>query len=201
MKKFTIIFTGVLFIATMSLFGCSDGSNSPTSVVLNTAKGGIEGQIVTESGMEFAKMGTNQALYAGSSTVYPVSGAVVELIQGGELIATAITDEYGRFRFLALPAGEYEVRVVADDGSEAHYHAVVNADQTVAVYGRVVSGECLWDEEYGPRWEEMPAGQHWGNGFQGASPGQGYWFDGEQWCEPQGTGPHGPQGGNGGPHR
>lgn len=195
MKNFMIILFGILLLSGV-LVGCSDDeSSSPTSPGSGSGTAAIEGQLVADVGTQFAKLTTaaNQSAAAGSPTVYPVSGATVELLQNGAVIAATTTDEYGRFQFANLAAGDYEVRTTAQDGTVANYHVFVNADQTMTVYGRVMSGECLWAQEPGSCWNDMPQGSHWGGGFAGASPGQGCWHDGTQWCDPVGTGPHGPR--------
>jgi hypothetical protein len=190
MKTFLAFTFGMLLIGILLLGGCSD--SSPTQA---SGSGVIEGQLVAESGTEFAKVSSallTRDVASSIAPVYPVSGATVELLQDGVVIATTTTDEYGRFRFTGLEVGNYEVRTTANDGSVARYHVFVDTDQTVTVYGRVVSGECDWNHEYGPHWDEMPYGRHWGDGFPGAAPGPGYWHNGQGWCEPQGSGPHGP---------
>jgi hypothetical protein len=193
MRVYLQLFIGIALITGLLLTGCSeDNSSSPTTIVSSGETGHIEGQLVADAGAQTAKLMSvpPQGSYADSAKVYPISGATVELIQNGIVIATTTTDEYGRFRFTDLAPGDYEIRAVSDDGSVAHYHISVNADQTITVYGRVVLGDCLWDQEPGPHWDEMSGGHHWGNGFCGASPGPGYWHNGEEWCEPQGSGPH-----------
>jgi len=178
----------LLAVTLLVLGGCSD--SNPTGSTANSA---IQGQLVAENGVQFAKLITGAPRDAGDSPapVYPVNGATVELLNDGVVIASTTTDEYGRFQFTGLEPGNYEVRTTANDGSVAHYQVYVDDNQTVTVYGRAVSGTCYWEQEYGPHWDDMPAGPHWGNGFQGASPGNGYWHDGQTWCEPQGSGPHG----------
>jgi hypothetical protein len=169
--------------------GCGDSSS-----ITSTSSGVIEGQLVADSGTEFAKLSTSQIprdARDSSSPVYPVSGVTIELLQDGIVIATTTTDEYGRFRFTGLEPGNYEVRTPAIDGSAAHYHVFVDANQTITVYGRVMSGDCLWSHENGPHWQYMSQGRHWSEGFCGASPGPGYWHDGQSWCESQGSGSHG----------
>ncbi len=185
----------VLLITAISLIagGCSNDSSSPSApATLSSGNGQMEGQLVADAGTQFSNAFL-AAQTATSSSVYPLSGVTVELLQNGAVVATTVTDEYGRFHFLDLPAGEYAVRAVASDGTVIHQHVSVTPNQTVAVYGRVMSGECLWSEESGSRWNEMPQGNHWGDGFQGAAPGSGYWHDGQTWCDPQGSGPHGQQ--------
>ena len=199
MKKWMMVLSGMTMLMSLFLVGCGDdNSSSPTTPGLESGTAAIEGQLVADVGTQFAQLTTAiaQSTAAGSPTVYPVSGATVELLQNGTVIATSITDEYGRFQFTNLAPGDYEVRTVAQDGSVARYHVTVSADQTLTVYGRVMSGDCLWSQELGPHWDDMPQGRHWGSGFAGASPGQGCWHDGTQWCDPVGTGPHGPHYGN-----
>ena len=195
MKNFFQLFLGIMLIGSLLLSGCGgDGSSSssPTSVTVSDGVGNIEGQFVADTGTQVAKLRTisNQTVVRSASGVYPVSGATVELLQNGTVIATATTDEYGRFRFINLAPGDYQVRVVVDDGSVAHYNVYVSPDQTITVYGRVISGDCLWDQQLGPHWENMCQGEYWGNGFCGGSPGSGFWHDGQDWCEPIGSGPH-----------
>ena len=191
MKKFLSVFSVIVGVAGMLLFGCSsDNSTSPAA-----GEARIEGQLVADVVQDLATSAPQSLRDADDAprAVYPVSGVTAQLIQDGAVIATATTDEYGRFQFSDLAAGEYDVRVVSDDEAVVHYHVVVAADQSLTVYGRIVDGDCLWDGEYGSNWSEMTQGAHWGNGFLGASPGQGYWHDGQEWCD--GTGPHG-QGGS-----
>jgi hypothetical protein len=205
MKKFVtpfVIVVGVVFIIGGLLTGCrSDNASAPTSVIPETGTARIEGQLVADTGTQSAKCSSEllQDVAAPAGPVYPINGVTVQLLQNGTVLATTTTDEYGRFQFSDLGSGEYDVRVVSDDGAGAHYHVSVAAKQTMSVYGRALSGGCLWAQEDGPHWEDMPYGPRWGEGFQGASPGQGYWHDGERWCEPQsgtpqGTGPHGSNG-------
>jgi len=204
MKTLFSFSIGMVLIGMLFLGGCSSDS-SPTQAAAAADSGTIEGQLVADSGATVAKLSTSPTPRdVGDPSVYPVSGATVELLQDGVVIATTTTDEYGRFQFTGLAEGNYEVRSTAGDGSVANYQVFVNADQTITVYGRVMSGECYWGQENGPHWNNMPNGPYWGQGFQGASPGTGYWHDGQGWCEPQGTGPQGtgPQGtGPYGPHR
>ncbi len=192
MRVYLQLFIGIALITGFLLTGCGgENSSSPTTPVSSSGTGHIEGQLVADAGTQVAKLMSvvPQGSYTNSAKVYPISGVTVELIQNGIVIATTTTDEYGRFRFTDLAPGDYEIRAVSDDGSVAHYHVSVNADQTITVYGRVVSGDCLWDQELGPHWDEMPGGHHWGDGFCGASPGPGYWHDGYGWQEPH-HGPH-----------
>lgn len=192
MKNILSVLAGILVMFSLLLPGCSDeNSSTPTSASLSAGR--IEGQLVADAGVVVAKLLPAQnAVNNPQGDVYPVSGATVELLRDGTVIATTTTDEYGRFYFSGLEPGNYEVRVVSNDGSEAHYHIYVEADQTVTVYGRVVpEGYCYWDEQPGSNWDDMPNGPHWGGGYCGVSPGQGYWHNGEEWQGP-GTGPHGP---------
>jgi len=186
----------VMLLAAIGLIasGCSSSdSSSPSSpVTLSAGNGQLEGQLVADAGTQFSKVFL-AAQAVSASSVYPLSGVTVELLQNGQVVATTVTDEYGRFQFAALPAGDYDVRAVAPDGAVVHDHVTVTPNQTVAVFGRVMSGDCLWSEELGPHWNDMPRGDYWGQGFQGAAPGAGYWHDGQTWCDPQGSGPHGPQ--------
>lgn len=191
MKVREMLPLAMLMLVMLAMAGCGSDS-SPTDATANSV---LQGQFVAESGVQLAKLAANPTPRAAGdlpAPVYPVSGATVELWRDGVMIATTTTDEYGRFQFIGLTPGNYEVRTTANDGSVAHYHVYVDANQTVTVYGRAVVGDCYWEQEYGPHWDEMPAGPHWGNGFQGASPGVGYWHNGQIWCEPQGSGPHGP---------
>lgn len=197
MKKFVTPFVTVfsaVFIIGILLTGCrSDNPSAPMSVILETGTARIEGQLVADAGTQITTRSSEllQDLTGPAGPVYPISGATVQLLQNGSVVATTTTDEYGRFQFRDLDPGEYDVRIVSDDGAVAHDHVSVAANQTLTVYGRVLPEECLWDQEYGPHWEDMPHGPRWGEGFQGASPGQGYWYDGERWCEPQGSTPQG----------
>lgn len=180
------LFHGLIVLAIAVVTACSDNATTPTAPSAGGA-GRLEGQLV-------ADIGATAALHrAAIAPVYPISGVTVQLVQDGVVVATATTDEYGRFLFANLAPGTYRVVVVTDGVSVAHDHVVVNPDATVTVFGRVMSGTCLWDETPGPQWDSMPAGTHWGNRFPGASPGQGYWYDGQQWCTPVGSGPHGPR--------
>ncbi len=193
MKVLFSVSIGMVLIGMLLVGGCSD--SSPTQAAAGS--GTIEGQLVADSGVTFAKLSTSPTPRdTGDSSVYPVSGATVELLQDGVVIATTTTDEYGRFQFTGLAEGNYEVRTTANDGSVAHYQVFVNADQTITVYGRVMVGECYWGQENGPHWDDMPNGPHWGAGFHGTSPGTGYWHDGQGWCGPQGSGSQGSD-----PHR
>lgn len=190
MKTYLQLFLGAVLITGLLLTGCGDNnSSSPTIPVSGT--GSIEGQLVANTGTQLAKRSFPLSQHANeaSETVYPLSGTPVELVQNGTIVTTTTTDEYGRFHFFNLAAGEYDVRVVANDGSLAHYHVSVNADQMMTVYGRVVSGNWEWEHELGPHWDDMPHGAHWGGEFCGASPGPGYWHNGHEWHEP-GTGSH-----------
>jgi len=197
MKKYMQLLIGIILISSLLLTGCGDNSSSsPTAVAPAGGTGNIEGQLVADAGTQFAKLSPTLSQHGADEdpgTVYPLSGVTVELLQNGTVVATTTTDEYGRFRFINLAPGDYEVRTVSNDGSVAHYHVYVNADQTLSVYGRAISGDCLWSQEPGPHWDDMPHGLHWGDGFCGASPGPGYWHNGQEWCEPQGSGPHGPR--------
>jgi hypothetical protein len=156
----------------------------------------IDGQLVADAGTETAKHAVELSQHVDDAPdiVYPLHGVTVDLLQNGTVIATTVTDEYGRFQFTNLAPGEYDVRVNAGEEASARYHVIVNADQSVSVYGRAVSGAWHWDHEPGEHWEEMQAGRHWNEAFGGASPGPNYWHDGHRWQEPHGGGP-------GGPHR
>lgn len=193
MKAYVRLFIGIVFMASFLLTGCSDdNSSSPTTVASNGGTGSIEGQLVADAGTQFAKRSSASSQHAADEdpeTVYPLSGVTVELLQSGTVIATTTTDEYGRFQFTDLASGDYEVRVVSGDDAVAYYHVYVNADQTITVYGRVMPEDWMWYEEPGPHWDEMPYGSHWGGGFCGASPGSGYWYDGQEWWGPH-HGPH-----------
>ena len=183
----------LMAVIAMIAGGCSsDSSSSSAPTTLAVGNGQLEGQLVANAGTQFSKVSL-AAQTTPSTSVYPLSGVTVELLQNGQVVATTVTDEYGRFQFLDLPAGEYDVRAVAPDGAVIHDHVTITSNQTVVVYGRVVSGDCLWSEEAGSLWDEMAQGGHWGNGFQGAAPGSGYWHDGQTWCDPQGSCPHGPR--------
>jgi hypothetical protein len=192
MKTSVQLLIGIALITTFLLTGCSDNSSSPTSAASVTKTGTIEGQLVADAGAQLAKLASTeiQSLQLTSPPVYPINGATVELLRDGTVVASTTTDEYGRFRFTDFEQGEYELRVVSANGAVAHSHITVNADQTITVYGRVMSGDCQWSQEPGPHWEDMSRGARWSNGFCGASPGSGYWHNGEEWCEPQGSGPH-----------
>jgi hypothetical protein len=192
MKTSVQLLIGIALITTFLLTGCSDNSSSPTSAAASIKTGTIEGQLVADAGAQVAKLASTETQNSQltSLPVYPINGATVELLRDGTVVATTMTDEYGRFRFTNLDPGDYEVRVVSNGEAVAHYHVSVNADQTITLYGRVMSGDCQWSQEPGPHWDDMPHGAHWGNGFCGASPGSGYWHNGEEWCEPQGSGPH-----------
>lgn len=176
----------LLLIAAVGLIagGCSNDSSSPSTpatLSAGTEPGHLEGQLVAETGTQFSKAFLTAQAITSSSLVYPLGSVTVELLQNGVVVATTMTDEYGRFRFPNLPAGEYDVHAVAPDGAVIHDHVSIAPDQTIAVYGRVISGECLWAEEYGTHWGDMSQGGHWGGGFQGASPGAGCWHDGYGW--------------------
>lgn len=192
MKTYVQLLIGIALITTFLLTGCSDNNSSPTSAVSVAGMGTIEGQLVADAGVQVAKLASTeiQNSQLTSPPVYPINGATVELLRDGAVVATTTTDEYGRFRFTNLDPGDYEVRVVSNGEAVAHYHVLVNVDQTITLYGRVMSGDCQWSQESGPHWDEMSRGAHWGNGFCGASPGSGYWHNGEEWCEPLGSGPH-----------
>ena len=191
MNTLKSLVAGVALLTGLFLFGCNGSeNNSPTSAASPAANGQVEGQLVADAGASFAKS-TLSLQAVNSAQVYPLSGVTVELARNGAVAATATTDEYGRFHFVSMPAGEYELRAIAADGAVIHEHVSVNADATLTVYGRVLSGDCLWTEEAGSQWDEMPRGQHWGSGFCGAAPGAGYWHDGQQWCDPHGSGHHG----------
>lgn len=196
MKKIGVLLSGLVLLTSSFFIGCSsDNSSSPTSIpAQGTAS--IEGQLVADAESTDAKSSLTLLQNASDAPgpVYPIYGATVELMKDGIVVATTTTDEYGRFQFNGLAAGDYDVRVVSDGEAIAHYHIYVNPDQTLTMYGRVVAGDCRWDQETGPHWDDMSQGPHWGEGFQGASPGQGYRHDGQQWCDPQGSGPHGPGG-------
>lgn len=190
MRRYQYVLFGMLLILGLGLIGCGDNDSSPTTV---TSTGVLEGQLVADAGAPAGKLAASAINATTSGAVYPLSGVTVELLQQGNVIATTTTDEYGRFRFLNVAPGEYDLRVTTVDGAVIHHHVTVNADQTLTVYGRVLSGECLWDQGTGPHWDDMSQGQHWGAGFCGAAPGAGYWHNGQEWCEPVGTGPHGPR--------
>ena len=190
MKSSVVFFLALMAAVGMIAGGCgSENSSSSSPTAISAGNGHLEGQLVADTGAQFSSA-VLAAQTTSSSSVYPLSGVTVELLQNNQVIATTVTDEYGRFHFLNLPAGEYDVRAVGQDGAVIHDHITVTPNQTVAVFGRVMSGDCLWAEEYGTRWEEMSQGGHWGNGFEGAAPDAGYWHDGESWCD--GSGPHGP---------
>lgn len=196
MKKIGMLFIGLVFLASGLFMGCSNDNSLSPSATPEAGTASIEGQLVADAGSPIAK-DSRVLLQNASDTpgpVYPIYGATVELLKDGTVVATMTTDEYGRFQFSGLAAGDYDVRVVSDGEAIAHYHIYVHPDQTITAYGRVVAGDCQWDQENGPHWDDMPHGPHWGEGFQGASPGQGCWHDGQQWCDPQGSGPHGPGG-------
>lgn len=191
MKSSSVFFLSLIAAVGLIAGGCSsDNSLSSAPTAVSAGNGHLEGQLVADTGAQFSSAFLAAQTASSSSSVYPLSGVTVELLQNGQVIATTVTDEYGRFHFLNLPAGEYDVRAVGQDGAVIHDHITVTPNQTVAVFGRVMSGACLWAEENGTQWEEMSQGRHWGNSFEGAAPGTGYWHDGQTWCD--GSGPHGP---------
>jgi hypothetical protein len=158
----------------------------------------IDGQLVADAGMETAKHAAELSQNVNDATglIYPLYGVTVDLLHNGTVIATTTTDAYGRFQFTNLAPGDYEVSVNAGDAASARYHMIVNADQRVSVYGRVLAGTWQWNHEPGEYWEEMRTGAYWNGEFCGASPGPGYWYDGHRWQQPHSGGPGGP----GGPH-
>ena len=183
MKKYGQFIVGIVLVAGLFLVGCSaDNSSSPTAANTVSAAGQIEGQLVANAGTNWAAKVTSDLIQATTTApVYPVSGVTVELVRNGSVVATTTTDVYGRFRFLNVAPGEYDVRMTSASGAVIHSHVTVNADQTISVYGRVMSGDCAWDYEPGSHWDDMPGGPHWGTGYCGASPGAGYWHDGHGW--------------------
>lgn len=192
MKTFLLV--SMIVIAGIFLTGCDHHHpSSPAAALSATGTGTLEGQLVADAGTQIAKSATlssPQARDAGSTpSVYPVNGVTAQISQNDRVLAATTTDAYGRFRFSHLTPGAYDLQVMSGTNAVAYYQAHINADQTLTMYGRVMAGNWHWEHEWGPHWDEMPYGPHWGAGFCGASPGSGYWHDGDEWHEP-GTGPH-----------
>ncbi len=192
MKTFFLVST--ILIAGIILSGC-DHHHPASSAPLFSITGirALEGQLVADTGTQIAKsapLSSPQARDAGNTpSMYPVNGVTVQVLQNDVVLATTTTDAYGRFRFSNIAAGAYDLQVMSGTNVVAQYQAQVNADQTLTMYGRFMAGTWHWEHEWGPHWDDMPYGLHWGAGFCGASPGSGYWHDGSEWHEP-GTGPH-----------
>jgi hypothetical protein len=155
MKAYLQFFVGIVLIGSLMITGCSSDSSSPAAV-LSTGTSDIEGQLVN----------AEQSLKAAPQTrsVSPVQGVTVELTQNGVVIATTKTDEYGRFQFSNLDAGQYLLRVITQVVSE--YTVVVESGNTLTVYGKVTStGVVEWEEDSGSHWDEMPEERHWDDSY------------------------------------
>lgn len=151
MKAYLQIFVGIVLISSVMLTGCS--TDSPSSAAsLTSGTSHIEGQLVNAG--QLAKAAPQ------AHNVSLIQGVTVELIQNGVVLATARTDEYGRFRFSNLDAGRYILRVMTQVVSE--YTVGVESENTRTVYGRITStGAVEWEEESGTHWDEMSEGNHW----------------------------------------
>jgi hypothetical protein len=151
MKAYLQIVVGIVLISSVMLTGCS--SDSPSSAAaLTSGTSHIEGQLVNAGPLAKAAPQVHN--------VSLIQGVTVELTQNGVVLATARTDEYGRFRFDNLDAGRYILRVMTQVVSE--YTVGVESGNTRTVYGRITStGAVEWEEESGTHWDEMSEGNHW----------------------------------------
>ena len=98
--------------------------------------------------------------------VYTEQGA---LLQDRVFPTPTTTDAYGRFHFSNLAPGAYDLQVMSGTSVVAHYQVHVNADQTLTVYGWAFSIGWHWEHEWGPHWNDMPQGAHWGSGGRDVS--------------------------------
>ncbi len=73
----------------------------------------IDTETAAISGTFFMDNNNNSVEDAGDMAV---SGAVVELLSGGQVIATTTTDHQGNYIFECLKAGDYQVRFAGQDG-------------------------------------------------------------------------------------
>lgn len=143
------ISTAVLIAVAVLVSACGgSGSVSGPSSSSGSATATIQGQVVRSQSATTGDspvtvalrttlgLGVAEAAVAGS----PVSGATVELWQGGSLVATTTTDANGQFSFRNLAPGTYTVKVLVDGTVVKTPDVTVGADDQ-AIVGVATNGE------------------------------------------------------------
>ncbi len=136
-------------LAAVLAAACGGGSSvSGPSGSSGSATASLQGQVVTgqsattgESMLVVAlrttlSVGVAEAAVTGS----PVSGATVQLWQGGTLVDTTTTGANGQFAFRNLAAGTYTVKVLVNGAVVASVDVTVGADDQ-AIVGVATNGE------------------------------------------------------------
>ena len=77
-------------------------------------KKGQPGLLSARRKLAIQRLGKAYGTFLRKDGVTPVAGTKVEAVKGEKVAVTAVTDPSGRFNFLSLPEGRYEIRLYSD---------------------------------------------------------------------------------------